>query len=183
MEYLLSKGGIIIYPLLLASIISVTVVLERGYYFLINPKMIKEKVMKKIINQVKSDHIHKAVLICERNGGIVSKLIKRGILNLNKDSEELIRLMEEVKWDDFPEFEKRLEVLNFIGKISPSLGLLGTVTGMIETFHVLSMSGKAQQLAGGISEALITTAAGLIISIPTLGAYHYFMSKINKMVK
>ncbi len=182
MEYLLTKGGIIIYPLLLSSIISLTVILERLYHFIRTPEFIKDNIMKEIKARIKRGNIEEAVTICDKNGGPVAKVLKRGILNLNKESEDIVKLMEEVKWDEFPKLEKRLGLLNFIGKISPSLGLLGTVTGMIRTFHVLSMNGEAQQLAGGISEALITTAVGLIISIPTLGAYHYFTTKIQSMV-
>ena len=182
MEYLLAKGGIIIYPLLLSSIISLTVILERFYHFIKTPEFIKDNLMKEIKVRIKRGNIQQAVTICDKNGGPVAKVLKRGILNLNKESEDIIKLMEEVKWEEFPKLEKRLGLLNFIGKISPSLGLLGTVTGMIRTFHVLSMNGEAQQLAGGISEALITTAVGLIISIPTLGAYHYFTAKIQSMV-
>lgn len=182
MEYLLEKGGIIIYPLLLSSVVSLTVILERFYHFLRTPKFIKDSMMRKIKNRMQTGDVKQAASICEKNGGPVGKVLKRGILNLNKDPENVMKLMEEVKWEEFPKLEKRLGLLNFIGKISPTLGLLGTVTGMIKTFHVLSMNGQAQQLAGGISEALITTAVGLIISIPTLGAYHYFTAKIQSMV-
>jgi len=182
MEYLLAKGGIIIYPLLLSSIISLTVILERFYCFIKTTKFIKDDKMQKIKKKIKTGNIKQAVKICDKNGGPAGKALKRGILNLSKDPEDIMKLMEEVKWDEFPRLEKRLGLLNFIGKISPTLGLLGTVTGMIKTFHVLSMNGQAQQLAGGISEALITTAVGLIISIPTLGAYHYFTAKIQSMV-
>ncbi len=182
MEYLLAKGGIIIYPLLLSSIISLTVILERFYCFIKIPKKIKGSIMQEIKVKIREGQKKEAVYICEQNGGPVARVLKRGILNLGKEPDELIKLMEEVKWDEFPRLERRLDLLNFIGKISPSLGLLGTVTGMIKTFHVLSLNGQTQQLAGGISEALITTAAGLIISIPTLGAYHYFTSRIETMV-
>lgn len=182
MQFLLSRGGIIIYPLLISSLIAVTIIIERFYQFIRIPKQLSNDLMNKIKKYIIKGKYQKAASLCEGEGPI-GRIIKRGVKNVDKEPENIEKLMEEVKWDEFPRLEKRLEALNFIGKISPSLGLLGTVTGMIKTFRVLSLSGKAQQLAGGISEALITTAVGLIISIPTLGAYYYFINKIKQMIK
>ena len=109
-------------------------------------------------------------------------ILSSGILAWEKGYQEMEREMEEVKMIVFPRMERHLPMLHFIGKMSPSLGLLGTVTGMIKTFHFLSLNMESQQLAGGISEALITTAFGLGISIPTLAAYYYFLNKLEHIV-
>ncbi len=182
MQFLITKGGIIIYPLLLSSLVAVTIIIERFYQFIRVPKQLSDKLMEEIKENIRLKKYKEAACLCESEGP-TGKILKRGIINIDKSPEDIEKLMEEVKWDEFPRLEKRLEALNFIGKISPSLGLLGTVTGMIKTFQVLSLNGEPQQLAGGISEALITTAVGLIISIPSLGAYYYFINKINQMIK
>jgi len=182
LRYLIDQGGIVIYPLLLSSLISLTIILERLFFFLRTPMRLSDNLMSRILQEIKEKNIDEAVRLCDQNGGPVGLVLKRGILFSEKGLDRIEKVMEEIKWDQFPRFEKRLEVVNFIGKISPSLGLLGTVTGMIKTFHVLSLSGEPQRLAGGISEALLTTAVGLVISIPSLGAYYYFINKIEKMV-
>lgn len=182
MQYLIARGGIVIYPLLLSSLIALTIILERFYRFIRVPKRLSDDLMEKVKEKIMYNKIEEAAYICESNKGPIGKVLKRGVLNSNKEPEEIEKMMEEIKWEEFPRLEKGLEALHFIGKISPSLGLLGTVTGMIKTFHVLSLNGEPQQLAGGISEALITTAIGLIISIPSLGAYYYFVNKIQQML-
>ncbi|MDI3547409.1 MAG: biopolymer transport protein ExbB [Halanaerobiales bacterium] len=182
MQYLIARGGIVIYPLLLSSLIALTIILERFYRFIRVPKRLSDDLMEKVKEKIMYNKIEEAAYICESNKGPIGKVLKRGVLNSNKGPEEIEKMMEEIKWEEFPRLEKGLEALHFIGKISPSLGLLGTVTGMIKTFHVLSLNGEPQQLAGGISEALITTAIGLIISIPSLGAYYYFVNKIQQML-
>lgn len=181
MEYLLSRGGIIIYPLLISSLVALTIIIERFYHFLRVPRQLSDGLMEEIKNNITLEKYKEAAALCDGKGP-TARILKRGIINAHKDLEDVEKLMEELKWDEFPRLEKYLEALNFVGKISPSLGLLGTVTGMIKTFQALSLNGEPQQLAGGISEALITTAVGLIISIPTLAAYYYFINKIKQMI-
>lgn len=182
MQYLLENGGIIIYPLILSSIIALTLIIERFFIFFSISKKISDKDIDKIKGCLLDNRYNDALNICLDVKGPVGKILKQGIANFKKSPGEIKELMEEVKWDTFPSLERNLEILHFIGKITPTLGLLGTVTGMIKTFHVLSLNGEPQQLAGGISEALLTTAIGLIISIPSLGAYYYFNNKIQQIV-
>ncbi|GAB6100483.1 MotA/TolQ/ExbB proton channel family protein [Halanaerocella petrolearia] len=182
MKYLLAQGGAIIYPLLVSSLVSLTVIIERSYQFFRISTTLSDSLMEQIKEQIKEGKISQAVQLCEQEEGPTAKILKEGINNYDKETKRVKKRMEEVKLAEFPKLEKYLGVLNFLGKITPSLGLLGTVTGMIKTFHILSLNGAPQQLAGGISEALITTAAGLAISIPTLAAYHYFINKLQQMV-
>lgn len=181
MGYLLSRGGIIIYPLLISSLVALTIIIERFYQFIRLPRQLSDSLMEEIKENIALKKYDEAASLCEGKGP-TARILRRGIINAHKDPEDMEKLMEELKWDEFPRLERHLEILNFIGKMSPSLGLLGTVTGMIKTFQALSLNGESQQLAAGISEALITTAVGLIISIPTLGAYYYFFNKIKQMI-
>ncbi|TDX52996.1 MotA/TolQ/ExbB proton channel family protein [Orenia marismortui] len=182
MQGLLAKGGIVIYPLLICSVIAMAIIIERLYRFSKVDKQISDQLIKRIKVNIKEGKIEAAIKVAEEGRGPITKVLKRGILHWNKRAEEIENQMEEVKLIEFPKLERYLGVLNFIGKITPSLGLLGTVTGMIKTFQILSMNGEAQQLAGGISEALFTTATGLIISLPTLAAYYFFITKLEGIV-
>ncbi|MBM7557139.1 MotA/TolQ/ExbB proton channel family protein [Halanaerobacter jeridensis] len=182
MNYLLTKGGVVIYPLLATSVIALTIIIERAYQFIKASGYLSDQVMQDIKNKIAAGKIQEAVALCETNDQPIAKIIKQGILYRGKEPEQIKKQMEEVKLEEFPKLEQHLGILNFLGKIAPSLGLLGTVVGIIKTFHVLSLNGQPQQLAGGISEALLTTAMGLTISIPTLGAYYYFMNRLHKMV-
>ncbi|SJZ36142.1 MotA/TolQ/ExbB proton channel family protein [Selenihalanaerobacter shriftii] len=182
MQYLLAKGGLIIYPLLLCSLVVVTIALERLYRFSKISNELSDNLMDKIKQNIKNKNIKDAVKVTEEVRGPIGNILKKGILNIDKSPQEMEEQMAEAKLEEFPKLEKHLGLLSFIGKISPSLGLLGTVTGMIKTFQVLSMNGEPQQLAGGISEALTTTATGLVISIPALGAYYYFTNKLQNIV-
>ena len=182
MYNILQQGGPIIYPLLLISIIALAIILERFIQYYRVPKEIPDDFMIAIKENIRLNKINEALKICNDIKNPIGKILKRGICHLNDGIEEMYQQMDEAKLHEFPKYESHLGLLNFIGKISPTMGLLGTVTGMIKTFHYLSLNVGSLQLAEGISEALITTAFGLIISIPSLGAYYYFISKFEQMV-
>jgi len=182
MVNIIQQGGIMMYPLIFISIIALAIILERFVKYLHVPQEIPDDLMTAIKDNILNNHNKKSLKVCDRIKKPIGRILKKGIQHLNGSSEEMYQEMDEVKMHEFPAYEKHLNLLNFIGKISPTMGLLGTVTGMIKTFHYLSLNVEAQQLAEGISEALITTAFGLIISIPSLGAYYYFIGKFEKMV-
>ncbi len=182
MNELIKQGGIIIYPLLAASIVALAIILERFIYYGNIKREIPEKVMLQLKDCLKNGEQSKALRLFSHSRNPVHLILSSGILAWERGYEEMEREMEEVKMMVFPRMERRLSMLHFIGIMSPSLGLLGTVTGMIKTFHFLSLNLESQQLAGGISEALITTAFGLSISIPALAAYYYFINKLEHVV-
>jgi len=182
MTNILQQGGIMIYPLLFVSVIALTIILERFFKYLLLPQDIPDDFMSEIKENIRLNKNDKALKICEDIRNPIGRILKRGILHIGGGCEEMYQEMDEAKMHEFPRYERNLGLLSFIGKISPTMGLLGTVTGMIKTFHYLSLNVEAQQLAEGISEALITTAFGLMISIPSLGAYYYFTSKFEKML-
>jgi len=179
----IKQGGIIIYPLIAASIIALSIILERFFYFWGIRREVPEKTMRQVKQFLKSGKVREASSSFRHSRNPVHRILKAGVMNWEKGSAEVERVMDEIKMLEFPRMERHLAMLNFIGKVSPTLGLLGTVTGMIKTFHFLSLNVESQQLAQGISEALITTAFGLTISIPTLAAYYYFFNKLEHIVK
>jgi len=182
MVNIVQQGGIMMYPLIFISIIALAIIMERFIKYLQVPQEIPDDLMDAIKENILKNQNEKSLKVCDRIKKPIGRILKKGIQHLKGSSEEMYQEMDEVKMHEFPEYGRHLGLLNFIGKISPTMGLLGTVTGMIKTFYYLSLNVEAQQLAEGISEALITTAFGLIISIPSLGAYYYFTSKFEKMV-
>ena len=182
MKVLIEQGGIVIYPLLVFSVIALAIIIERSFYFLRIRREIPEKIMQQVKQNLKYGKNEEAIKLLRKPDNPMYRVLLNGILAWEDGHVEAERVMEEFKMIIFPRMEKHLQMLNFIGKMSPSLGLLGTVTGMIKTFHYLSLNVASQQLAQGISEALITTAFGLSISIPSLAAYYYFTNKAEHVI-
>jgi biopolymer transport protein ExbB len=114
----------------------------------------------------------------------MTRILSAAILNIDRDKDELKTIVEDTGRQEVPALDRCLGVLGTIAAISPLIGLTGTVFGMIRVFTVISEKGVAHpsQLAGGISEALITTATGLVIAIPTLIFYNYFTSKSDRLI-
>ena len=129
-----------------------------------------------------------AVKLCENTAGPVARICKMALLKHDRPKPEMREAVEDAAIHEVPVLEKRLSILATIAHISPLLGLLGTVIGMIKAFHKiqeLTMAGSPVdpgQLAEGIWEALITTAFGLLVAIPTFVAYNYLVSKVNNIV-
>jgi len=182
MNELIQQGGVIMYPLLIFSIIALAIMLERFLYFSRIRWEIPERMMQQLREDLRTGNTENALTLFEYSRNPIDRVLTKGIKSWAKGCQEMEREMEEMKMLEFPRMERRLAMLHFIGKMSPSLGLLGTVIGMIKIFHFLSINVESQQLAQGISEALTTTAFGLIISIPTLAAYYYFRNKLEHII-
>ena len=160
----------------MCSVISLTVILERLYYFYRNRSTNRNlsKQTQALINAKKSG---KAYSFCEQDKSFIGRFLSVGIKVIGRSEEEKRKILRRAGSRELEEGEKRLRILSVIGNISTLLGLLGTVTGMIQTFIKIESSGGTAEvsvLAGGIWEALLTTAAGLSVAIPTLVLYHYF---------
>jgi biopolymer transport protein ExbB len=180
---LFHDGGIMMYPLLLSSIVAVAIILERFYALRRNKILIPEIIH--LIEQFQSlKDVDLAKNICQKYRGPLSNLIRLGLENSSLDREEIKEIIEDQGRQEIRQLEKRLSVLETIAVVSPLLGLLGTVLGMVRVFGVIRELGVGQAgaLSGGISEALITTVAGLFIGIPALIFYNYFTSKAENFV-
>ena len=177
----IDKAGIISYPLLLSAFLVIFMVFERSIVYFLKYRRIKKD---KYLNDIKEFYNNQADEdnLIAKNKGITAQIYNAVLSKkpVNKEQFQLFMDAEEV--DKLPELERGLGLLNFLAQASPTLGLLGTVSGMINTFQVLGIGGSPEQMAVGISEALFTTAAGLVISLPALAFYHYFYSKIDKLV-
>ncbi len=177
------RGGIIMIPLLLSSIIVLAIVIERSIVLRRKKILIPEII--NVIEQIKKpDDINLALSICNQNRGAFANIVQLCLENRDLPHEELKELIEDQGRQEVRTLQKGLVVIETIAGIAPLLGLLGTVLGMIKVFTVISEQGlgQTQALSGGISEALITTVVGLSIGIPSLVFYNYFTDKTESMI-
>ena len=184
---LINKGGPMMYLIVLASILALGVVIER-IYALNKARIDADKFMDGIIGVLKRNKIIEAVEMCNKTPGPVAHIIKAGILKHDRSRPEIKEAVEEAAELEIPRLEKHLPVLATIAHITPLLGLLGTVTGMIRSFQIIQAKAASMvpvnpgDLAGGIWEALLATVAGLSVAIPAYVAYNYLTSQVDGFV-
>jgi len=182
MTGLIAKGGIMMYPILLSSIIATAVIIDRIYIFFIKTKFLEKEKISEMFSMAENGEKDKARLLMEKENSIFASLFI-SILNEKEPSEmeDAATLSGE---DILFYLGRRLNILSILGSVLPLMGLLGTVIGMIKVFAKVASAGDAADiaiLAGGIWEALITTAAGMIIAIPVILIYHYFNRTLEKI--
>lgn len=167
-------------PILLCSVIALAIAIER-FYSLREPKIHPPDFVNKVKRLLNEEKISEAIAICSNSFSSISKVIEAGILKIDSCRDEIKEAIEHAGKRESSKLHRYLAVLATVAAIAPLLGLLGTVTGMIKAFQVVAVQGVAhpRDLAGGIGEALITTAAGLLVAIPTLVAHNYFFKKAN----
>ncbi len=180
---MLQRGGIVMIPLILCSIIVLAIVIERSIS-LRRKKVLIPEIINIIENINKPEDIHLAISICQKNAGAFANIVQLGLENKDLPNQELKELISDQGRQDVRDLEKGLVIIETIAGIAPLLGLLGTVIGMIKVFTVISEQGlgQTQALSGGISEALITTVVGLSIGIPSLVLYNYFTDKAENLI-
>lgn len=178
---LLLKGGILMWPILALSIISLSIILEKFYSFH-TVKLNIPQFLSKLEDELKQNELEDVLKKYERSK---SPLIEACVIALRSWSlswEEKEEIFSQFSTTQIRKLGKRVRALGIIGHILPLLGLLGTVIGMIKAFMTVeNLEGSVNPgiLAGGIWEALLTTAAALAVAIPTLAIYHYFEGKLD----
>jgi len=177
------KSGVFIYPIIICSILSIAIFLEKIWSLRRN-KIIPVKFLNEIERLLKKEKISEALKLCDNNDSSISRIFSAGIKNYGKRREVIKERIEEVGRREATVLGRYVEALATIASISTLLGLLGTIAGMIKIFSVISLQRvvNPSTLAGGISEALYTTAAGLTVAIPTLIFYRYLSSKSNSLI-
>lgn len=179
------------YVLLILSISGLAIILEKSFFFIRDKKKNNNIFISNLKNKIKNKDYNGAITICKKNENSNSKIIEIILseyleLENHISSSFLYTYLEEKAHEYFLKensiLEKNMWILSLTATISPLAGLLGTVTGMISTFSTISQygTGDPKLLSSGISQALITTATGLIIAIPAIVAYNYFRKKIEK---
>lgn len=185
MLHYLEVGGPILWLLFIMSILSLAVALERIFFFMANEKGVGKTFKADINKLVSEDKIEEAIALCDSKKSCISASVKKFLKRTKKGStvEDYESVIKEIVIEEMDPFGKRMHCLSSIAAIAPMCGLLGTVTGMIKAFSNISKfgSGDATVVANGISEALLTTAAGLIIAIPVIVVYNFLNRKLENI--
>ncbi len=181
------KGGVMMIPIGIASFIMLAVVAERLITLrrrnIIPPAFIKE--LEKLMDSSGHDRT-RALEYCKKNKSPIASVCSAGIRKIGRPVEAIERAVQEAgEWEVF-KLRKNTRILSVIAAVAPLLGLVGTIFGMIKAFQTVSESaealGKTELLATGIYEAMVTTAAGLLVAIPALIFYHWISAKIERLV-
>ena len=181
---LLAKGGCVMIPLLICSIVSVTVIIERS----VKIRNARVDVSQEIARAEDALYAHKfdeAIVVLESHGSAVGRVLAAGVRNTHIGERGVERAMQEQGTREVSALNHGLGALDTIITIAPLLGLFGTVTGMISAFHVIADKegiGTPTAITGGVAEALVATAAGLVIAIVTLVCYNHLQERIKGVV-
>jgi biopolymer transport protein ExbB len=181
---LLSKGGPMIWLLLLVSAVGVAVFIERLLYYH-RAQINATEFLNGVRNVLRRDNVVEALSICEATPGPVARLVRAGILNRDRGREGVREALEDAALIEVPRLEEKLPLLATIAQISPLMGLLGTVFGFIQVFMKLQTEGQfapVEMLSGGIWTALLSAGAGLAVAIPAYAGYNYLVSRVNAIV-
>lgn len=180
---LVQAGGWLMIPILLCSIISAAICVER-FWTLRTPQIVPKNLLAQVWNWIKNNEMDNKKLRELRAGSPLGQILAAGIANHRRGRDQMKEAIEDVASQVVHEMERYLNTLGTVAAITPLLGLLGTVIGMIKVFTAIRLegTGNAAVLAGGISEALITTAAGLTVAIPSLFFYRFFLRKVDDLV-
>jgi biopolymer transport protein ExbB len=181
------KGGPVMIPIGLCSLVALAVIVERLLSLrrsIVTPADFHTKLKASL--EPGNGNCKAALEYCHENGSPIANIFTAGIKRLGEPIERLEKHIQEAGQREVFKLRKYLRLLALIASISPLLGLLGTIFGMIKAFQTVAMAGealgKAELLATGIYEAMITTAAGLLVAIPTLIGYHWISARIEHLV-
>lgn len=181
---ILSQGGLLMIPLFILSVLAIYVIAER-WRTLENSKMDIPSMLNNIESLLKSGSQRRAIQYCEEFDKPLARILKVGITRLGRPIRSIEDAIGNAGKKEIFWLEKRMNWLATIAGVAPLIGFTGTVTGMIRAFmDIQSLQGNVNPsvLAGGIWEALITTATGLIVGIIAYGFYNYLLGKINRMI-
>ncbi len=182
LDFIIS-GGVLMIPIILCSVVALGVFLER-IFFLRRKRIIPDDLLRDVEVLLKQNRIDDVTVLLERDRSPMGRIFQAAMNNYGKKRDAIKVAVEEVGGQEAEYIEKYVGVLSVIAQVSPLLGLLGTVQGMIQVFEKVVGGNVADpsQLAGGISVALITTASGLTVAIPALIGYHYLLGKVKDLV-
>lgn len=187
MEWII-RGGPMMVPILLCSFLAFAVIVER-LMFLRTIAVNTRKFMGEISYSLKRNRADEAIEMCDKSRGPLPRVLKAGILKYDRPKGDIKEAIEDAALHEIPGIEKNIGILATIAQISPLLGLLGTVLGLVEVFQKIQENAAASlpstpvDLSSGIWEALIATVAGLVVAIPAITAYNYFVNKVNYLIR
>src|ERR1700689_1536876 len=180
---IVQAGGALMWPIILCSIVAAAIVLER-LWTLQDRRVLPPDLTRKGWKLVEANQINDKVIAALEQNSPLGKLLAAGLANRHRPREVLMERLEDAGRHVVHELERFLNTLGTIAGIAPLLGLLGTVTGIIHSFNAIQAGGMGdpRALSGGIAEALIATAAGRGVAIPSLFAYRYLRGRVERIV-
>lgn len=169
--------------LIFCSIMALTFALERWWFFR-KISLDVENFMTALKKYVEEGNFKEALNLCKASLSPLARIVEVAIMNHQKPRAQIVELMKAARIEERMKMERFIIVLGTMGTICPFLGLFGTVIGIIKAFHDLAVSGSGgpSVVAAGISEALVTTAAGLAIAVPSVILFNYFMKKVKQIL-
>lgn len=178
----IEAGGVVMYPIILCSVIALAIIVERMWTLRFS-RITPRNLMSQLWGWVKNGQLDGKKVKELRDSSPLGRVLATGLVNAKHGRELMKEAITETATHEIHEMGRFLNLLGTIAAISPLMGLLGTVFGMIKVFNtiVLQGSGNAAILAGGISEALYTTAAGLMVAIPALFFHRFFCRRIDEI--
>lgn len=177
------KGGIVMWPILLCSVLAVVIIIER-WIVLRGAKYDTKPLLLKLRSALSRNDIVGALNACSQSAASVPAVLRKGIASVDKGPEVVRETIESAGREEVNRLENHLGILANIAGIGPMLGFLGTVVGMINAFRTIEMLGgnvNSGNLAGGIWEAMLSSAFGLVVGIPSLGFYNYFVGRVSQV--
>ena len=176
-------GGLFMWPIILCSVLAAAIILER-LWTLQEKRVLPRDLMDRVWKLVEANQVNDKVVTALEQNSPLGKVLASGLLNRHRGREVMMERLEDTGRHVVHELERFLNTLGTIASISPLLGLLGTVTGIIKAFNAIQSGGMGdpRMLSGGIAEALITTAAGLCVAIPALIGYRYLRGRVEAFV-
>jgi len=183
MYEIVKAGGIMMVPILFSSVVAIAIIIER-LWTLQRDKVLPKDLFEKIWQWVEGNQLEDRHLQALQQNSPLGKVLAAGLANRNQPREVLREAIEDAGRHVAHEFERFLNALGTIAGMSPLMGLLGTVLGMIRTFNSITTQGigNPATLASGIAEALVATAAGLMVAIPSLVGYRWLRRYIDNLV-
>ena len=180
---IINKGGPLMWFILVGAILAIAVFFERFFHYH-RAQIHAADFVNGILNSLKRGNVIEAIGTCSDTPGPVAQVVKAAIVNHDRPREEIREAVLDAARTEVTRLERNLPILVTIAQVAPLIGFLGTVTGMIKIFMVIERTQLVSpgQLAGGVWEALLTTAGGLIVAIPSYVAYNYLVSRVQNLV-
>lgn len=177
------KGGIVMWPILFCSVLAVVIIIER-FMVLARAKYDAKPLMLKLRSALSRNDVVGALSACSHSSATVPVVLRKGIASANEGPDAVKIAIESAGKEEIFRIENHLGILANIAGIGPMLGFLGTVVGMINAFRTIELLGgnvNSGNLAGGIWEAMLSSAFGLAVGIPSLGFYNYFVGRVSQI--
>ncbi len=180
---LFRQGGPIMWPILVLSIVAAAVAIERAWV-LTRARVVPRATVSQVLRLVAEGRVREAIEVCRHDGGPFARVAMAGLEWWDQGPEAVREAIEDAGRREAPRLMRFLGVVGTVASVSPLLGLLGTVTGMIKVFQTISLTGPGQgeALSAGIAEALLTTAFGLGVAIPALIVHNILVSRAERLV-